>query len=256
MLAAAAPISWTQQIVVKAAPRIKAKLLNAGLYSRSDAARLLRVSSDRIGRWISPARAAVVKHTSSGTSGAPIVHAALPKIGNQGAVSFVELMELRVVKAFVDKGVSIQRVRSAASLAARKLHTRHPFALRRLYTDGRNIFSSLLTDSESSNLVRWTPDSIDQLISGPLVNDFLSEIEFDGLDGPAVRWWPLGKAGAVVLDPNIGFGAPVLRGTSIKTSAVARYVLASTVEEAARSFGVPVADVREARDFETALGRP
>ncbi len=169
------------------------------------------------------------------------------------ALSFLELMELRVVKALVDRDLSLQHVRRAAQLAAKRFNTRHPFASRRVFTDGRHIFSAISDEVTAPNVVKWTPGDIDQVVAGPVFDQFLSEIEFDTSTLLAARWWPLGRQVPVVLDPALRFGAPVVAGTGVRTSTLARLARTSSVRDVAVAYEMEVAHAQAAVDFERIL---
>ena len=219
---------------------------------RADAARLLHMQPETLNRWVNgytyrPQREG--KPLGRRKRLDPLVSAELPILGKAVALSFHELMELRVVKEIVDKGVSLRHVRAAAAIAGEKFGTHHPFASRRVFTDGKNIFSSVADE----HLVKWAKGEIDQLIAGQLFRHFLSEIEFDANTSLAERWWPLGRSVPVVLDPAIRFGAPVVKGTGVKTASVASMARASSVQDAASAFAIDVESARAAVDFEKKL---
>lgn len=255
-LGAAHPIHRPRQRVytdIRSAPDIK---LGTGIYARPDAARLLGMTPARLRRWVGGytywlrERGATDRQKRRQR---PIVHTELPVIGSATALSFLELMELRVVKAIVDEGVSLQHVRAAARLAADRFHTRHPFASQRVFTDGRHIFSAVSDDVNTPNVVKWTPHEIDQVVAGPVFDRYLREIEFDPTTSLAQRWWPLGREVPVVLDPAIRFGAPVIAGTGIRTSSLVRLVRSSSPRDAALAYEVDLAHVEAAVKFEQAL---
>lgn len=226
-----------------------------GIYARADAARLLGMSAARLRRWVggytywlrasTPTRAR--RHRP------PVIRTDLPVVDDVVALSFLELMELRVVKAIVDAGVSLQHVRAAARLAADHFHTDHPFASRRVFTDGRAIFSAVSADDAAPDVVRWRADDIDQVIAGGIFEQFLHEIEFDPASCLAERWWPLGRGQPVVLDPRIAFGAPVVAGTAVRTSVVARFARHASVDEAAVAYEIERRQADAAVEFERQL---
>jgi len=224
-----------------------------GIYDRPDAARLLGIPSARLRRWVdgytyylrSAARRTARKR-------APVLRSMLmPEIDGHVALSFLELMELRVVKAILDTGVSLQQVRLAAAVAAKRHRTAHPFASRRVFTDGKSIFSAM--EGDESFMVRWAPGTIDQLISGHIFRPFLQEIDFNERTSLAERWWPRGRREPVLLDPEISFGAPILEGTAVRTSVVAALAGRTSVREAAIAYGVELRKVEAALEFEQEL---
>lgn len=173
----------------------------------------------------------------------------LPVIAGSVALSFLELMELRVVKSFIDEGVSLQTVRVAARVAAQLFGTKHPFAAKRLFTDGRRIFSTLSEDREGE-IVELSERQHLQLILREIIAPFMKEIDFSGATGLAERWWPRGRAEPIVLDPTIALGAPVIVHTRIKTESIARMATVMPPEAVAEAFEIGVRDVQSAVAFE------
>lgn len=231
--------------------------LGTGIYSWREASRLLALRPDRLRRWVSGytywLRDAQAGSDRRRKRQAGVIQAGLPVIRNVSALSFHELMELRVVKALVDRGVSLQHVRRAAAVASTRFETRHPFASRRVFTDGRHVFSAVSDHDAAPDVVKWTPAEIDQVIAGPVFDQFLSEIEFDTATSLARRWWPLGRSMPVLLDPSIGFGAPIVMGTGIRTSALAAMARASSARDTAVAYEIEVAMVEAAVAFENVL---
>ncbi|MHB1072788.1 MAG: DUF433 domain-containing protein [Gemmatimonadaceae bacterium] len=230
--------------------------LGTGIYLRSDAARLLGVAPARVRRWVDgytywvdQPRAGRARRRQP-----PIVQRDLPPIDRAVALSFVELMELRVVKAMIDHGMSLQAVRTVARIAADYFSTEHPLASRRLYTDGRKAFAAVHGDSsEIPDLVELSHSGIDQIIAGHIFQPFLAGIDFDPHTALAERWWPFGKHGPIVLDPEIAFGAPVIAGTATRTSTVARMAEETSVAEAAQAFDIEEGRAIAAVEFERQL---
>lgn len=226
-----------------------------GIYARADAARLLRMSPSRLRRWVGGytywLRHEALPRTRRRQP--PVIRTDLPVIGNVVALSFLELMELRVVKAVVDAGVTLQHVRQAARLAAEHFDTAHPFASRRVFTDGRAIFSAVSEDADAPDVVKWHRDEIEQVIAGGVFDRFLAEIEFDEATALAGRWWPLGRTRPIVLDPRIAFGAPIVSGTAVRTAIVARLARRTSPEEAAVAYEIERGQVAAAVEFEDLL---
>lgn len=225
-----------------------------GIYTRPEAARLLGMTPSRLRRWVSgytywlqDADGRLLRRRPS------VINTDLPSLNDAVALSFLELMELRVVKAIVDKGVPLQRVRDRAKVAAERFGTEHPFASRRVFTDGRDIFSAVAGDLEPPNVVRWRRDDIDQVVSGAVFEQFLDEIEFDQGTALAHRWWPMGRDAPIVLDPRIRFGAPVIEGTAVRTTVVARMAAKASAEDAAIAYELQLQQAVAAVQFEAEL---
>jgi uncharacterized protein (DUF433 family)/DNA-binding transcriptional MerR regulator len=224
--------------------------LGIGVYSPADAAHLLDVPSTTIRRWVGG-------YTYTGTGPPrnlpPVIETDdLPRLENRLALSFVELMELRVVKRLVEAGVSLQQVRKAADCASEIFRTEHPFASKRVFTDGKKVFAAISSELEP-DIVELSKKKREQIISGRVFAPFLEELDFDANTNLAYRWWPLGKRKPIVLDPRISFGAPTVAGTAVRTSTIARVAGGSPRPDVARAYQISVAKVNAALQFEEAL---
>lgn len=227
--------------------------LGTGIYLRSDAARLLRVSAPQLRRWVDGYTYWYDRHDRHTTrrSRPPIVSRDLPVIDRALALSFLELMELRVVKALVDHGMSLQAVRGVARVAADYFQTQRPLASRRLYTDGEKAFAAIHGDNRRMpDLVELSPRELEQVIAGEVCQPFLAEVDFNPTSALAERWWPLGKDVPIVPDPAIAFGAPSVAGTAIRTSTLARMIAETDSLETAAAFQLEPAKVEAAWEFE------
>ena len=219
-----------------------------GLYSRSDAARLLGMHPSRISRWVRGYR-------TRRSQKPPVIHTDLPRIDNALILSFLELMELHVVQEFIEKGIPLQTVRVAWEHACRAFRIQHPFADRRVFVDEGKIF--MATDDLP------VPDVMEishrtrpfQVLTGPIFAQSLQELEFDERSFLARRWWPLGPGVPVVLDPRIAFGAPVVEGSGVRTEILALHARRSPVERLAQAYGLDRERVAGALAFESRLAR-
>lgn len=227
--------------------------LGLGIYAREEAARLIGVTPSRLRRWVNGYTYHYVHgETSERRRRPPVVATDLPVMDQTVALSFVELMELRVVAALRAKGASLQEIRRAGDVAAEHFGTSHPFASKRVYTDGRKVFAALCRQS-NSDLVQLTRGVVGQVIAGGILEPFLSEIDFDEDTKLTARWWPLGKQVPVVLDPKVAFGAPVIQGTRLRTDFIADMAVHSAPAEIALIYHLDAASVEAAMTFQVQL---
>ena len=228
-------------------------LLGVGLYSRADAVRLLKMTTSRVTRWVRgysywlPYSAEPERRDQP-----PVVRIRLPRIGGTMLISFLDLMELRVVKALVDHGLSLQHVRRVATLASGLFGTPYPFASRRIFTDGDEVFASLSRETDDLRLVELSVRHR-QLIAAPIVAQYLTELDFNPRSSLAERWWPLGKDVPILLDPRIALGAPVVAGTATRTDIVSGLARNVGVDVAADAYQIGPKAVEAALRFETEL---
>lgn len=158
-------------------------------------------------------------------------------------------MEIRFVAAFIEHGVTWKTMRQAHAAAKETLDTDHPFCTHRFATDGRHI---LQHEVEEAGDRRFTDIVTNQREFDAIITPFLRELEFD--DG-VLRWWPLGRNHAVVVDPARSMGQPIVVVAGVQTRILANSVKANdgSIDVVARWFEVAAAEVRDALKFEQSL---
>lgn len=194
-------------------------ILDVPLYSPTLVARLVGLSPTRVRRWLRgyeytyvPARAAQPIRRRQ--------HGIVSRAGaaSSSFASFLDLIDLLFVKKFVERGISIQRLRQALSEANEILGAHH-FAQRRFWTDGREIFLEVNPrGSEANALLHLLAGG--QWAIAPVIKSEAKQIDFNEVTGVAERWFPLGKDEPVVVDPRYGFGSPSLVRRGVETANV------------------------------------
>ena len=85
-----------------------------------------------------------------------------------------------------------------------------------------------------------------------MLEPFLETVDYQ--DGWAQRWWPAGRSSQVVLDPQFGYGLPVVEGTGVRTEIlIERGEAGDSIEQIAADFGVSSGSVRDALNYERSL---
>ncbi|MEA2831442.1 MAG: hypothetical protein QOF22_2190 [Bradyrhizobium sp.] len=222
-------------------------LLNAGLYTVSDAARLTRISTGKIRRWL---KGYDFKSGQRIYLSDAVWMGELPPIENKLALSFRDLLELRFVDAFIRAGVSWRTMRRAHAKAQEELDTTHPFCSNRIATDGKNILLRQGEEDSDEALINLVNN---QREFRRIVQDFLKELEFSGSD---IIWYPLGKDRQIVIDPRRNFGQPTVTKSGVPAATLARSVKANSSQEVvARWYEVHPDEVRDAVEFEESLAK-
>lgn len=230
-------------------------LVGVGLYSLADCARLLVVPRAKVSRWVR----GYFYNTHGGRRQAPAVIATPPLAGvdDEPVLTFLHLMELRLVKEFRSHGISLPVIRAAAERLSRVTDSRHPLALERLATDGKRVFGELAVRPELASV---RPAHLtEELHNGQIVvEEFVRPFyihSVDCADGIIARFWPLGKDKRLVLDPTRSFGAPIDAETGVPTLSLNRAMQAegASAPRVAQRFRVPVEAVEQALEYELSL---
>lgn len=227
-------------------------MLGLGIYFPCEGAWVLRVPAHSLRRWAQGYTFWTPGHRSRHASG-PVTRPDLPVIRGQRALSFLELMELRVVAKLRRKGIPLQQIRDAARIAREVLQTKHPFASRRIFTDRKRILTYLEAPPAEFTMVELHRQTVHQLIAGPVLERLLDDLDFDEESGIPRRWWPLGKNYPIVLDPEVSFGAPTIAGTRIRTEFVAGMAAVDSMTATITAFELQPSQVEAAVTFERQL---
>ncbi len=224
----------------------KITYLNMGIYTVVEASKLTGVSKGCIRRWLGGYRSKPRHKNYS-----PLWKSQLPSIENKIALGFLDLIEIKFVDAFLNKGVSwavIHKVREKAQ----ELYpdTNHPFCTKQFVTDGCQIFRDLHKETGENCLEEIATD---QRVFAEITKPFLKQLEFR--DGTILeRWWPMGTDRHVVVDPRKNFGQPTMVAEGIPTQILVKsYRANNSVDEVARWYEISPESVQEAIEYEHSL---
>jgi uncharacterized protein (DUF433 family) len=224
-------------------------LLDTGIYSLPQAARLLGVEARAVRRWMGGHK---WKHRGGEHRTTPALWTTQLAGADfaRPAIGFRDLMELRFVRAFVAAGVSLHVVKATIDVARGRWGTDYPLTTRRFCTDGKVIFESAVDEAGEEMLtdVRRKQIVFTQVIKPSLY----AGIQYDG--NVATSWQPQDARG-IALDPSRRFGAPIVVGTGIPTDALYDAFLAEGRDRksTARMFEIAPRQVDSAVRFEERL---
>jgi len=216
-------------------------------YSITEAARYLRMPEATLRSW-------VVGRPYPTMDGRrffrPVIH--LPDRGRP-VLSFINMVEAHVLEAIRrQEHIALHRVRAAVDFLERHYHSRHPLVEHQFETDGLDLFiqkAGLLINLSQAG----------QLAMREVVAAYLRRVERD-VKGLPVRLYPFTRKRepdeprAVVIDPLVSFGRPVLAGTGVVTAILAeRFKAGESVEDLAKDYGRTALDIQEALRCELPL---
>jgi hypothetical protein len=220
-------------------------LAGIGLYTTSEASRLLKLRTATVRRWI-----AGYTYIQRGerAHAEPLWTLQLPKLDDKLGLGFLDLMQLRIVARFVAEGLSLQALRAA--LAPTEFFGQdHPFTAARFKTDGRRIFLAIVDQSGEQKVYDLARQ---QYGFHDVIAPSFRDVDFDA--EVMTRWWPMGHQRSVVLDPGRSFGAPIAAVSGIPTATLADIAAREgSTRAVARWFPVKEREVRHAIEFERGL---
>jgi uncharacterized protein (DUF433 family) len=167
-------------------------------------------------------------------------------------LSFENLVEAALISGWRRRGVPLQRVRKAHSLAIDEFGD-HPFVHRQIYYSGKDLFAKADEEGEGgTHFVALSGDG--QRTLAPVITDYLRTVDWmEDTDKP-YQWRPNEGGDAVRLHPEIDFGLPNVR--RVRTEILQRRFLASeSIEELAYDFKLSHDEVERALRYEWTLGR-
>lgn len=221
--------------------------LGKGLYTPAYAAKLIKMDSKKTRRWV---RGYTYRNEAEQKPVAPIFKTEFDKDSDSGILSFLDLAELLFINHFVKLGFSIQKIRKAAVAASKFLDTDHPFALQKVYTDGKSIFAKLAEKENDSSLLDLIKD---QFQFEKIVEPTLTCLEF-GMAGKVEKWWPLGKGKNIALDPARNLGQPILDKYNIRTDLIFDlYKAGRSIDDISNWYELDKDSIKIAIDFEENL---
>lgn len=221
--------------------------LNTGIYTVPDAARLSRVSTWRIRRWLRGYKFRTKKRQYHSP---PLWQGQLEPIDHSLALGFLDLIEIRFADAFLKAGVSWAMLRKAHERGVEMLKNAHPFCMNRFATDGRDIFVELHRETGEPSLLEIVHH---QHVFAQITRPFIKELEFSRSD-TLLRWRPATTNHLVVLDPTRNFGRPIVVQHGVPTEVLASAAKAcGSTQEVSRWYEVPEVEIEDAVEFEQKL---
>ena len=166
-------------------------------------------------------------------------------------MTWAEFVEAGFLREYRAKRVSLQYLRPVIDEMRKQFKVTYPLAHFKPLVDTSSrqlvlgIQQAAHLEDELALLVRLPSG---QLQWAAAVQAFIDKVEFDA-EGIAERMRPLGKASPVVIDPDVTFGVPQVKG--IRTEIIAEtYAEAGSWERVADDWHLSVQDVQAALQWE------
>ncbi len=225
-------------------------LVGRGLYSFPRAAQLTGIPAQSLRRW------AIGRSSSPDSASArPLIQLDLPPIEDEAALSFLNLVELKLVGEFRRLKLPLQYIRSVVEVLRDSYDFDHPLACKRLATDGQAIFAEIDERGEFA-CIEIAGRRPNHIVMEDVVRPFFQDIEFYHDSELARRWFPLGVHGGVVVDPEVAFGEPTLVDYGLPTDVLASLVAAGdSPSMVADWYEIPADCVTCAVEFEHSIAR-
>lgn len=210
------------------------------MYNYTEADRIAGVSRGTSRRWTRG-----YSHQSNGAH----VHAApvTPGIARPGepGVSFFDLIEVAAIGGLKEVGWSLPAIRRAVESCQAMFDLPRPLVTEKFKTDGRDFFVQQGDVLIEVGIGRRKGEQAWDEVLAPFLDTVAYEGEF------VRRWWPIGRDRRVVVDPDYGFGLPVVTGSGVQTEVLYEQMQAFvSMEQIASDFNMSARDVEYAIQFE------
>ncbi len=225
-------------------------LVGEGLYPLHQAARLVGEEPRTVRRWL---KGYSWKYRDGRSYSGPLWPTQFQEedLPGERVISFRDLLELRMVAEFAKHGVALKLIRATIEVASKEFGSTYPLSNRQFLTDGKRIFMQAVEAATGNEKMIDVVGR--QFVFGHIIRQSLfAGIEYEG--GNASRWYPEKKK-AVVLDPEVQFGTPILKDAGIPTDTIFDAWQAEGKDRAAvaRLYGISPAMVNAAVGFEQRL---
>lgn len=227
-----------------------------GVYPLPEAARLVGMPFAALNRWLygydylsKNQNETVKKH--SAPLWRPQYEAAE---WGEKVIGFRDLLELRVVREFIQHGLSLRFIRSCLENAKTIFGVDYPFTTYRFATDGRAIFQDVVRESAAEEMIDLQKRQL-------VFRDIIKPSLYEGIEytkDHARRWFPNGKKRDIVIDPERQFGKPIISDAGVPTNTLYASFQAegadkSAINTTSRIFEVSLKNVESAIKFEERL---
>jgi uncharacterized protein (DUF433 family) len=183
------------------------------LYTATEAARFLRLPSSTVRAWLFGQNYHVAEEVRRFRA------VIVPADPAHRLLSFMNLVELTVLGSIRRKHrITLPQVRQGVAFLRRAFPSRHPLADHAFLTNGIELFTEKF--GKILNVTREGQVEIREALEGAL-----RSIDRDPAGVPFKLYLPTADAGgsrrgAIVIDPAVGFGRPIIDGTGIRTEVV------------------------------------
>lgn len=160
------------------------------------------------------------------------------------AASFLDLVEIVAIGGLKTLGFTLIDIRKIVDACQDLFQVERPLTTLELKIGGREVF------------VHAGEDQLIEVLKGrgrrvwsEVLEPFLQTLDHE--NQVARRWWPMGKAVPVLIDPSLAFGLPVIADTGVRTEIIfERFQVGELTSEIADDFNLTPDKVERAVQFE------
>jgi len=204
---------------------------------------VLALRSGTAARWING-------YDRGGRHSEPVIR---PETTGSEIATWGEIVESRLLAEYRSAGVPIINLRPVVNRLRRMLETPYPLASARLWLtpEGKDIVAEAQAGLPGGLWLVRTGEDLLPLDWTPPAKRFQSQVHWDSEGALAPSYMYPARSRLIVVDPDRGFGEPVLKGRGVPTRVIAELRRAGdSVEMIAELYELTTAQVRAAVAFE------
>ncbi len=206
------------------------------MYSYAEADRIAGVKPRTASRWI---------REYAHRSGEARANVATDDRRAESGASFFDLIEVAAIGRLRAAGWPFKAIHAAVESCQRMSGLYRPLVTEQFTSDGRDFFTARHDGLSEAGI---GPRKCEAAWFEVLV-PFFKTVAYE--HAYARRWWPIGGDRRVVIDPDYGYGLPVIQGSGVRTEIVYEQVQAlESQERIAYSFNITLEEVEHAIQFE------
>lgn len=213
-------------------------------YSIPDAAQYLRIPPSTLSSWIRGRTYAIASGSTwwDGLIDRPDLH--------DPRLSFFNLIEAYVLNALRKQYmVPIPAIRTALVDAEKHYQIHHLLRSDQLRVTQGNLFLKHL--GQLINVGRGRQEAMPEILEAYLERIEWSQAGFAAKLSPVTRDAPRKSPRLILIDPEVGFGRPIVRSKGIKTSTISeRFQLGESIGDLAEDYDLGIDEVEEAIRYE------
>jgi uncharacterized protein (DUF433 family) len=213
-------------------------------YSIPDAAHYLRISFSTLRSWIRGRPYAVASGMAWWDG---LIDRSDP---DDPRLSFFNLIEAYVLNALRKQyNVPIRAIRTALIDAEKHYQIPHLLRSDQLRVTHGNLFLEHL--GQLINVGRGRQEAMPEILEAYLERIEWSQAGFAAKLSPVTRDEPRNSPKLILIDPEVGFGKPILRSKGIKTATISeRFQLGESIGDLAEDYDLRIDEVEEAIRYE------
>ena len=223
---------------------------DAPLYGVPEAASYLNIPETTLRSWVSG-------RTYPTTYGPKFFHPLIDIADPLNVLmSFYNLVEAHVLVTFRQYyHIPVPKIRNAMDYLRGDIDYQHPLITQEFFLYGTDLVIERMGATDAKRTVTINASRKGQLGIKDVLSIYLKRIERTrlGLPGslhPMKRTLPLQQPEVVEINPNVAFGAPVLKGTKMTVAMIVeRHEYGMSLQEIAEDFGVKLSEVQEALTY-------